>query len=199
MYNKTRRVDSILEKINNLRPLNHEVVTQKTQGTDIFLFLYKYLTLNIMAGTYSQIYLQIIFGVRNRENVLDIRWRSRVFEYMSSIIQNKKQKSIIVNGVSDHVHILIGYKPCISLPDLVREIKNNSSKFMNQENLVSSKFNWQEGYGVFSYSQSQLDNVFNYIKNQEVHHRKTTFREEYIDFLSKYQVTFDEKYILDIE
>ena len=124
-----------------------------------------------MAGTYSQIYIQIIFAVAERENLLHSTWRDNVFKYISGIIKEKKQKPIIVNGVSDHVHAFIGLKPSMKISDLVRDIKNNSSNFINNHNLVPGKFYWQEGYGAFSYGRSQIDNVYKYILNQEHHHK----------------------------
>ncbi len=125
-----------------------------------------------MANTYSQIYLQIVFSVRLREPLLKKPWRDEVFKYMSAIIESKKQKAIIVNGVSDHVHLFVGYKPSLPLPDLVRDVKNNSSNFINEKKLSSKKFAWQEGYGAFSYSQSHIQNVYRYILNQEAHHQE---------------------------
>lgn len=151
----------------------------------------------IMPGTYSQIYIQVVFAVKGRESLLQKPWRTEVFKYISGIIEGKQQKSIIVNGVSDHVHLLIGLKPITPLSDLVRDIKNNSSKFINERKFLPGKFAWQEGYGAFSYAHSQLDAVYQYILNQEEHHRKRTFREEYLDFLEKYQIKHDEKYLFE--
>jgi putative transposase len=150
-----------------------------------------------MAGTYSQVYLQIIFAVKGRQNLLQKPWREEIFKYISGIITAKDQKSIIVNGVSDHVHIFIGLKPSMSISDIVRDVKNNSSKFINESGFCKNKFQWQEGYGVFSYSHSHIENVYNYILNQEEHHRKKTFKEEYIDFLKKFNIEYDNKYLFD--
>ena len=150
-----------------------------------------------MAGTFSQIYIQIVFAVKGRENLLDKKWREEVFKYMTGIIKAKGQKSIIVNGVGDHVHVFIGFKPAMALSDFVRDIKNNSSKFINDKKLVKGKFSWQEGYGAFSYSHSHIENVYQYILNQEEHHKQKTFKEEYSDFLEKFEVEHDEKYLFD--
>jgi REP element-mobilizing transposase RayT len=150
-----------------------------------------------MANTYSQIYIQIVFAVKGRENILHKSWRDEVFKYISAIIAHKGQKAIIVNGVGDHVHVFIGVKPTIPLSDLVREIKNNSSKFINEKGWIKGKFEWQEGYGAFSYSHSQLDSVYNYILNQEAHHEKKTFKEEYHDFLEKLNVDFNDKFLFE--
>ncbi len=124
-----------------------------------------------MAGTFSQIYIQYVFSVKGRKNLLRKPWRDEVFKYMSGIIKGKNQKPIIVNGVADHVHVFVGLKPSMSISDLARDIKNNSSNFINELNFVSGKFAWQEGYGAFSYAHSQIENVYQYIARQEEHHR----------------------------
>ena len=150
-----------------------------------------------MAGTFSQIYIQYVFAVRGRENLLQKSWRDEVFKYMAGIIKGKNQKSIIVNGVADHVHVFVGLKPAMGISDLIRDIKNNSSNFINSQNFLKGKFAWQEGYGAFSYAHSQLDSVYQYIANQEEHHRKKTFREEYLDFLQKFEIEYNEEYLFD--
>lgn len=124
-------------------------------------------------------------------------WRQEVFKYMAGIIKAKDQKPIIVNGTADHVHVFVGLKPSMSISDLIRDIKNNSSKFINEQGWVNGKFSWQEGYGVFSYAHSQIENVYQYILKQEEHHRRKTFRDEYLDFLQKFDVECDEKYLFD--
>ena len=150
-----------------------------------------------MAGTYSQIYLQFVIVVNGRQNLLGKLWRKDVFKYISGIITNKDQKAIIVNGVGNHVHIFVGLKPSMRISDLVRDIKNNTSNYINKKKLVKGKFSWQEGYGVFSYTHSHIDKVYNYILNQEEHHKKYTFKEEYTKFLKDFQVEHDEKYLFD--
>ena len=150
-----------------------------------------------MAGTFSQIYIQYVFAVKGRENLLQMPWRDEVFRYIAGIIKSKQQKPIIVNGVSDHVHVFVGLKPSMPISDLVRDIKNNSSKFINEQKFVKGKFSWQDGYGAFSYSHSQIENVYQYILNQEEHHRKKTFKDEYIEFLQKFGIEFNEKYLFD--
>ena len=150
-----------------------------------------------MAGSYSQIYLQYVFAVKGRQNLLQKPWREEVFKYISGIIKGKNQKPIIVNGVSDHVHVFVSLKPAMPIPDLVRDIKNNSSNFINENKWVKGKFSWQEGYGVFSYSHSQIDKVYRYIANQEVHHEKKSFKDEYIDFLVKSEVDYDDRYLFE--
>ncbi len=150
-----------------------------------------------MAGTYSQIYIQYVFSVRGRQNLLQKQWRDEIFRYIAGIIKRKNQKPIIVNGVADHVHVFVGLKPSQNISDLMREIKNNTSNFINEQKFVKGKFSWQEGYGVFSYSHSQIETVYKYIANQEEHHRKKSFKEEYIDFLQKFQIEYNEKYLFD--
>jgi REP element-mobilizing transposase RayT len=150
-----------------------------------------------MAGSYSQIYLQYVFAVKGRQNLLQKPWREEVFKYISGIIKGKNQKPIIVNGVSDHVHVFVGLKPAMPIPDLIRDIKNNSSNFINENKWVNGKFSWQEGYGVFSYSHSHIDRVYRYIANQEAHNEKKTFKDEYIDFLVKSEIDYDEKYLFE--
>ena len=140
-------------------------------------------------------YVQLVFAVQNRDAVLSKEIRHRVFEYMSGIITNMKHKSIIVNGPSDHVHILLGLYPSISVSETVHSIKRSSSLFINKEKLCPGRFTWQEGYGGFTYSRSQINDVYNYILNQESHHSKFTFRDEYIDYLNKNEMEFDEQFL----
>jgi len=148
-----------------------------------------------MANTYSQIHLHVVFAVQNRESIISKHWKDKLYKYITGIVQNSGHKMIIINGMMDHVHILIGLRPMESVSDLVKKIKRDSSNWINDEKLARGKFSWQEGYGVFSYSKSQLPNVIEYIKNQEEHHRGKTFREEYIRFLELYEVDFDERYV----
>ena len=148
-----------------------------------------------MAGTYSQIYLHLVFAVKHREYLISKTWKNRLYAYLASIIKEKGSKPIIINGMPDHVHIFIGYRPSTALPELVRELKNNSSKFINEQKLVPGKFAWQEGYGAFSYGQSQIDTVYKYIENQELHHQKITFKAEYLQLLKKFEIEFNEKYL----
>jgi len=150
-----------------------------------------------MAGTFSQIYIQVVFAVKGRENLLQKPWRDEVFKYMSGIIKEKSQKPIIVNGVEDHVHLFIGLKPSMCLSDLVRDVKNNTTNFINDKKLTKKKFFWQEGYGSFSYSHSHIDNVYKYILNQEEHHRKQTFKDEYLEYLEKLEIEHDDKYLFE--
>lgn len=128
---------------------------------------------------------------------MDKEWRQDVFKYISGIITAKGHKSIIVNGVSDHVHIFVGLKPVMSLSDLVRDIKNNSTNFINEKNYLKKKFSWQEGYGAFSYAHSQVNSVYSYILNQEQHHGERSSEDEYINLLQTFEVSYNEKYVFD--
>ncbi len=148
-------------------------------------------------GTFTQMYVQMVFAVKNRDAVLNKSIRNRVFEYISGIVTEMKHKSIIVNGVSDHVHIFIGWNPTKSVSDTVHEIKRGSSLFINSQNLCLGKFAWQEGYGAFTYSRSQIEDVYKYILNQEEHHKKVFFREEYIQLLKKFEVEYDERFLFN--
>ena len=150
-----------------------------------------------MPGTFSQVYIQIVFAVKGRENLIDKSWKDELHKYIAGIIKAKEQKPIIINGMPDHIHAFVGLRPSMPISDIVRDIKNNSTNFINEKKFVKGKFQWQEGYGAFSYSHSHIQNVYNYILNHEEHHKKTTFREEYIGFLKKFEVPFDEKYLFD--
>ena len=150
-----------------------------------------------MAGTYSQLYVQVVFSPFNRENCIMEKWEQELYKYITGIVRNKGQKLIAINGMPDHVHIFTGIKPSIAVSDLVRDIKNNSSRFINRQGFVKGKFVWQEGFGSFSYSQSQVDSVYNYIMNQKEHHKRKSFKEEYLELLRKFEIDFNEKYLFD--
>ncbi|NOY76516.1 MAG: IS200/IS605 family transposase [Calditrichaeota bacterium] len=148
-----------------------------------------------MANTYTQIHIHIVFAVENRFSLIQDNWRERLHQYMTGIIQNNKHKMLAINSMPDHIHVFIGMQPHQSISNLVQTAKANSSKWINENKLVLGKFNWQPGFGAFSYSHSQIDNVVKYILNQQHHHRKKTFREEYIEFLDKFHVPYDERYL----
>jgi len=150
-----------------------------------------------MANTYTQIYIHIVFAVQGRQNLIPKSHKEELHKYITGIVKNKEQKLIAINSMPDHVHTFIGMKPTIALSDLVRDIKNNSSGFINDKKWIRGKFNWQKGFGAFSYGHSQIDAVVKYIQNQENHHAKRTFREEYLDMLKKFQVEYDEKYLFE--
>ena len=142
-------------------------------------------------------YVQLVFAVQNRDALLTQDIQIRVFSYISGIITNLKHKSIIVNGTSNHIHILLGLHPTVSVSDTVHDIKRNSSLFINNEKLCPYRFSWQDGYGGFTYSRSQIKDVYNYIENQVSHHRQRTFREEYLDLLVKNEIEFDPKFLFE--
>jgi REP element-mobilizing transposase RayT len=148
-----------------------------------------------MANTYTQIHIQAVFAVQNRDCIIMPSWKDELYKYITGIVQNNKHKLLTINGMPDHIHILFGFRPTQSLSDLMQDIKGYSSKWINDKGFVKGKFSWQEGYGAFSYSKSELHRVINYIERQESHHKKTTFIEEYLEFLEEFEVDFDDRYI----
>ncbi|MBT4382325.1 MAG: IS200/IS605 family transposase [Candidatus Marinimicrobia bacterium] len=148
-----------------------------------------------MPNTFTQIYVQIVFAVQGRQNLIHEKIREKLEKYMCGIVSNKKSKPIAIYCNPDHTHILIGLHPSISISDMARDIKANSSKWINDNRMIRGRFSWQEGFGAFTYSKSHIDNVAKYILNQPVHHKKTTFKEEYINFLEKFEIEYDEKYV----
>jgi putative transposase len=149
-----------------------------------------------MANTYTQIYLQFVFAVQDRASLIQVNWKDELFKYITGIVQNNKHKIIAINGMPNHMHVFVGYKPHQLISELLQDIKGSSSGWINNRNLLKGKFKWQEGYGAFSYSHSHIDNVAQYIINQEQHHKKRTFGEEYKELLKKFNVDYDEKYVL---
>ncbi len=149
-----------------------------------------------MPGTYTQVYIQIVFAVKYREAKISHEWEDQLYKYITGIVTQQSHKLIAINGMPDHIHIFIGMKPSTSLSDLVRDIKRSSTDFIKNEKLTKN-FRWQGGFGAFSYSQSHIENVYNYIMNQKIHHKKVTFKDEYMDFLEKFHVEYDEKYLFD--
>jgi putative transposase len=148
-----------------------------------------------MANTYTQIHIHFVFAVKFRNGIIQSEWKELLYKYITGIIQNNNHKLLAINGMPDHIHILIGVRPSQSISDLMKDVKQGSSLWINENKLAKCHFEWLEGYGAFSYSKSQLSQVINYIQNQELHHKKRTFREEYLDFLEKFEIDYDEKYI----
>ena len=148
-----------------------------------------------MANTYTQIHIQFVYAVKFRESIIGKDWKDELYKYTTGIIQKNNHKMIAINGMSDHIHILIGMRPTQSISDLIQDVKGCSSKWINKKGVLKGKFEWQEGYGAFSYGKSQVNDVVNYINNQESHHKKITFLEEYQTFLEKFEVEYDEKFI----
>lgn len=148
-----------------------------------------------MPNTYTQLYIHLIFAVKFRQALIEKEWKDRLHKYMTGIFQNNGHKVIQINSMPDHLHVFIGFHPNQSLSAIVQNVKTESSKWVNSNKFLLVKFHWQEGFGAFTYSKSQLDNVANYIINQEEHHRKKTFRNEYREFLNSFGVDWNENYI----
>jgi REP-associated tyrosine transposase len=148
-----------------------------------------------MANTFSQIYIQTVFAVSERMSLITSDYKEELHKYITGIVRNKGQKLLQINGMSDHLHILIGLWPAMAISDLVRDIKSDSSDWINRRKLARGKFAWQEGYGAFSYGHSQLDMIIRYIQNQERHHKRRSFRDEYLTLLKKFEIEFKEEYV----
>ena len=148
-----------------------------------------------MANTYTQIHLQFVFAVKYRNGLIHSSFKKELYHYISGIIKAHNHKLLAINGMSDHLHILVGMRPSQSVSDLMQNIKTNSSKWINEKKFLKVKFEWQEGYGAFSYSKSHVQNVIHYIQNQEEKHKVKSFNEEYLDFLNAFEIDYDERYI----
>lgn len=149
-----------------------------------------------MANTYTQIHIQVVFAVQNRRSLINEKWADELYKYITGIIRNYNHKVIQINGMPNHIHILFGMRPTQSLSDLMKKIKGDSSKWINEKGFVREKFSWQAGYGGFTYSKSQLPMVIRYIQNQNTHHKNISFSEEYLKYLEEYEIDYDERYIL---
>jgi len=148
-----------------------------------------------MANTYAQIYIQVVFAVQGRQNLLRPQHKEELHKYMTGIVREREQKLLAVHCMPDHTHILIGLRPSIALSDLVRDVKIGSTNFINRKGWVLGRFCWQEGFGAFSYGHSQLSGIINYIRDQEQHHARRSFRDEYLRFLKRYEIEHEERYI----
>ena len=148
-----------------------------------------------MANTYSQLYIQTVFAVQGRLSLIQPEFKEELYKYITGIVTNQGQKMISINGMPDHLHILIGLRPAMALADLVREIKADSTNFINKNKWVHGRFSWQEGYSALSYGQSQLDTIIRYIRNQERHHKRSSFKNEYLSLLRKFDIAFEDKYV----
>jgi putative transposase len=148
-----------------------------------------------MPNTYTQLYIHCVFAVKYRQAIIQPEWEERLHKYITGIVQNNGHKLLAINSVTDHVHLFVGLSPSQSLSELMRLVKGDSSEFINKEKLTKVKFNWQDGYGAFSNSRSQIDAVVKYIINQKHHHLKKSFRDEYLEILKDYEVDYEEKYI----
>ncbi len=150
-----------------------------------------------MANTYTQLYIQIVFAVKGRKHLIPKKHKEDIQRYMTGVIQSEKSKLLQINCMPDHTHVFVGLNPNQSISDLVKITKTAATKYIKQQSWMSFEFSWQRGFGAFSYSRSHIDAVINYIKNQEEHHKKRTFQEEYLDMLSKFEVPFDERYLFE--
>ncbi len=148
-----------------------------------------------MVNTYTQIHIQTVFAVSHRDCVISPEWQPELFKYITGIVQNNKHKLLAINGMPDHIHILLGLRPSQSISDLLQDIKGSSSTWINQKQFLKTRFSWQEGYGAFSYSKRELPNLIQYIINQQQHHQKQTFINEYISLLNEFEIDFDERYL----
>ena len=152
-----------------------------------------------MANTYTQIYIQVVFAVQDRQCIIRPEHKTELYKYITGIVRNRNQKLIAINGVADHIHLLIGLRPDIALSDLVRDIKSASSGFINDNDWVRGKFHWQEGFGGFSYGHSQLNSIIQYIQDQDRHHENQSFKSEYLALLRKFDIAFKEEYVFDFD
>jgi REP element-mobilizing transposase RayT len=148
-----------------------------------------------MPNTFTQIYVQVVFAVNGRESLISPSFKETLFKYIGGTMRNANQKLIAINGMPDHIHILVGLRPTVAISDLVKDIKVASSRFINDKRLVRGRFSWQEGFGAFSYSQSNLSKVALYIENQQSHHARRSFKEEYLSMLKSSQIEYDEQYL----
>ena len=152
-----------------------------------------------MANTFSQIYLQFVFAVKGRQNLLPVKHKDELHRCIIGLVQRRNTKMLAINSMPDHIHIFVGFRPVMSISDFVKEIKVESNEFINAKKWVMGRFAWQEGYGVFSYSHSHIDNVVKYVLDQEEHHRKKKFREEYHELLYEFEIDYEEKYSFDFD
>ena len=150
-----------------------------------------------MANTFSQIYLQFVFAVKRRESLIVKEYKEELQKYITGLVQNRKAKMLAIHCMPDHTHLFIGFKPTILISDFVKEIKVESNEFINNKKWVKGKFGWQEGYGVFSYSHSHIDAVVKYVLNQETHHQKRTFKQEYHELLEKFRIPYEERFLFE--
>lgn len=148
-----------------------------------------------MPNAYTQIHIQTVFAVQNRQSLISKEWKDELYKYITGIIQHYDHKVLQINGMPDHVHILFGMRPTQSISDLMKQVKQDSSKWINDRRLTPGRFSWQAGYGAFSYSKQQLPNVIDYIKNQERHHTQTSFYEEYINLLEEYEIDYNQSFL----
>ena len=150
-----------------------------------------------MSNTYTQLYIQLVFAVKARKNFIQPAWEKDLYRYTTAVVQNDKHKLLAINGMPDHVHIFLGLNPAIAISDLVKDIKRATNNWVNDKGFIKEKFEWQGGYGAFSYSRSQIDQVCKYIANQKVHHLKQSFKTEYTNLLKLFEIDFKGEYLFE--
>jgi REP element-mobilizing transposase RayT len=148
-----------------------------------------------MSNTYTQVYVQFVFAVENRASLIQSNWEEELYKYISGIVTNKQHKMITINGMPDHIHLFIGLNPTKSMSETMQVVKGESSEWINKKGFVKGHFSWQSGYGAFSYSRSQVESVYQYIKKQKEHHKKSSFQSEYVELLRKFEIEYDERYL----
>ena len=148
-----------------------------------------------MPNTFTQLHYQFVFAVQNRICLIQPSWKDELYKYITGIVQNQKHKMLIINGMPDHLHLVVGMRPIQSISDLLKMVKKDSSAWINENKFVRGDFHWQEGYGAFTYRKSDLPTLINYVKNQQIHHHKKTFLEEYKELLIEFDIDFDERYL----
>jgi putative transposase len=150
-----------------------------------------------MGDTYTQLYIQLVFAVKGRNSFIHHSWENELYKYITAVVQNDNHKLLSINGMPDHIHIFVGLNPAISISDLVKDIKRASNNWINTKKFTKEKFTWQGGYGAFSYSKSQVDQVCKYISNQKAHHTKHSFKTEYIELLKLFEIDFKDVYLFE--
>ena len=150
-----------------------------------------------MSDTYTQLYVQLVFAVKGRHSFINPSWEQELYKYITAVVQNDRHKMLAVNGMPDHIHIFVGLNPAISISDLVKDIKRASNNWINDQGFVQGKFQWQSGYGAFSYAKSQVDTVYQYIQNQKAHHSKQAFQAEYKGLLKLFEIAFRDEYLFE--
>ncbi len=150
-----------------------------------------------MSNTYTQLIIQLVFAVKGRKSFISETWEEELYKYITAVVQNDRHKMLAINGMPDHIHILIGLNPAISISDLVKDIKRSSNNWINEKRLIKNKFEWQSGFGAFSYSRSHLDKVYKYFQNQKIHHKKVSFKSEYLTELKANEIEYKDEYLFE--
>lgn len=150
-----------------------------------------------MSNTYTQLIIQLVFAVKGRKSFISETWEEELYKYITAVVQNDRHKMLAINGMPDHIHILIGLNPAISISDLVKDIKRSSNNWINEKRLIKNKFEWQSGFGAFSYSRSHLDKVYKYIQNQKIHYKKVSFKSEYLNELKANEIEYKDEYLFE--